>query len=111
MSEETLIEETATSNVVKIQAKAKQPLDVEYAGTVYRLPGRIPPSLLTVQAQIRRPALTTQAVKDEYQKQVGVAVLSAFFESVVPEDLQNVLDMEDIEAVFKAWSDHVELGK
>lgn len=111
MSEDTLIEETATPGPVKIQAKAKKPLDVEYGGTVYRLPGRIPPSLLTAQAQIRRPTLTTQAVKDEYQKQIGSAVLAAFYENVLPEDFQNVIDLEDIAQVFEAWSNHVELGK
>ncbi|HEY4267527.1 MAG TPA: hypothetical protein VGM94_04975 [Galbitalea sp.] len=96
---------------VQIPAKSKPPLDVEYGGGVYRLPGRIPPSLLTAQAQIKRPTLTTAAQKEEYQKQVGAVVLAAFFENVLPDDFQNVIDLEDIEPVFKAWSDHVELGK
>lgn len=96
---------------VQIQAKTKKPLDVEYGGIVYRLPGRIPPSLLTAQAQIRRPTLTTQVQKEEYQKQVGVVVLAAFFENVIPPEFQDAIDLEDIEPVFKAWSTHVELGK
>lgn len=96
---------------VQIEAKTKKPLDVEYGGQVYRLPGRIPPSLLTAQAQIRRPSLATQAQKDDYQKQVGVAVLAAFYENVLPEEFQGAIDLEDIEPVFSAWSEHVELGK
>lgn len=110
MSEDNLVEET-THGPVKIVARAKKPLDVEYDGIVYRLPGRIPPALLTAQAQIRRPSLTTQAVRDDYNKQVGTAVLAAFYELVMPEDFQNAVDLEDIGNVFEAWSNHVELGK
>ncbi|MGG7507972.1 hypothetical protein [Plantibacter sp. YIM 135249] len=99
------------SGTITITTRKKQPLDIDYDGVVYRLPGRIPPRLLTAQSEIRRPTLTTQAVKDEYDKQVGVTILSVFYELVLPEELQSVIDLEDIEPVFSAWSEHVELGK
>jgi hypothetical protein len=112
MSDETLIEEPpVVPGPLKIAARAKKPLDVEYDGTVYRLPGRIPPELLTAQAGIRRPTMQTKDQKEEYGKQVGVSILAAFYEIVLPADFKAAIDLEDVEPVFQAWSDHVELGK
>jgi hypothetical protein len=108
MADDTLIEEPpVTPGPLKIAARAKKPLDVEYDGTVYRLPGRIPPELLTAQAGIRRPTMQTKDQKEEF----GVSILAAFYERVLPDEFKAAIDLEDIEPVFQAWSDHVELGK
>jgi hypothetical protein len=112
MTDDNLIEEAPVAPApLKIVARAKKPLDVEYDGTVYRLPGRIPPELLTAQAGIRRPTMQTKDQKEEYGKQVGVSILAAFYERVLSDEFKAAIDLEDIEPVFQAWSDHVELGK
>lgn len=112
MSDDTLIDQpTPVPGPVKVQAKAKPPIGIEYADKVYTLPGRIPPEVLTAQNEIRRPTMQTAAQKADYEKQVGIAVVSVFFQKVLPLEFQEAIDLSDIDAVFEVWSNHVELGK
>lgn len=105
-----MTESTAVKALV-IKAKPRTPLAIEYDGTVYTLAGRIPPEIMTIQAQSKKPRDPAKDVQEDYQREVGVAMIDRFYELVVPNDFKAVLDLEDLEAVFEAWSGHVGLGE
>lgn len=89
----------------------RKPLKINYGGTKYTLPGRIPTDLITAQDSVPRPKVMAGSQKDAYQGQVSVAIIAAFIEHVVPEDFKNELDFDDVPQVFEAWSEHVGWGK
>ncbi len=103
--------ETTAVKALQIKAKSRPPLVVEYDGTEYTLTGRIPSEILTAQAQSKKPKNPAKDVQQEYQLEVGVALINAFYDLVVPESFKAVLDMEDLDAVFTAWAGHVGLGE
>lgn len=103
--------ETTAVKALSIKAKARKPLVVEYDGSEYTLPGRIPPEILTIQAQNKKPKNPAKDVQEQWQRESGVAVVDKFYELVIPEDFKAVLDLEDIDAVFTAWAGHVGLGE
>lgn len=103
--------ETTAVKAQLIKAKSRPPLVVEYDGTEYTLPGRLPAEILTVQAEIKQPKNPAKAVQEQWQNEVGIATVNAFYQLVVPEEFKAVLDMEDLGPVFKLWSEHVGLGE
>jgi hypothetical protein len=103
--------ETTAVKALQIKAKSRPPLVVEYDGTNYTLPGRIPSEIMTIQAQHKAPKNPAKDVQEAYAREVGVAVIDRFYELVVPDDFKGVLDMEDLGPVFEAWSGHVGLGE
>ena len=66
---------------------------------------------MTIQAQHKKPRNPAKDVQEDYQREVGVAVIDRFYDLVVPADLKLALDMEDLGPVFEAWSEHVGLGE
>ncbi|WP_065962830.1 hypothetical protein [Curtobacterium sp. UCD-KPL2560] len=103
--------ETTAVKALQIKAKSRPALVVEYDGTEYTLPGRIPSEIMTIQAEYKRPKNTAKDVQEQWQRDLGVAAINKFYELVVPEALKGALDMEDLGAVFEAWSEHVGLGE
>lgn len=103
--------ETTAVKALQIKAKSRPPLIVEYDGTEYTLPGRIPSEIMTIQAEHKKPKNPAKDVQEQFQREVGVAVIDKFYELVVPADFKGVLDMEDLGTVFEAWSEHVGLGE
>lgn len=105
-----MTEKTAVK-ALSIKAKSRKPLVVEYDGIEYTLPGRIPSEIMTIQAQHKAPRNPAKDVQEKYQREVGVAVIDRFYDLVIPDDFKSALDMEDLGAVFEAWSEHVGLGE
>ncbi|MBF4613748.1 hypothetical protein [Curtobacterium sp. VKM Ac-1376] len=103
--------ETTAVKALQIKAKSRPALVVEYDGTEYTLPGRIPAEILTAQAQNKKPKNPAKDVQEQWQREVGVALVDTFYALVVPENFKSALDMEDLGAVFEAWSEHVGLGE
>lgn len=98
--------------VVHIKPKGTKPLDIEYEDIVYRLSGKIPASILDANSEV--PRLGRGATKEQIDKrneEMGTILVSNFSRDVLPEELRRVLDLADIEQIFDAWSEHVELGK
>ncbi|MCW4458187.1 hypothetical protein [Microbacterium sp. MPKO10] len=97
---------------IEITPKNKRgPLKIKYLGKLYTLPGRIPTEIITSKDSVPRPKVMAGSQKASYEEEVGVAVIAAFYERVIPENFKEVLDMEDIGQVFQAWQEHVGLGK
>ncbi|WIB69802.1 hypothetical protein [Curtobacterium sp. MCBD17_026] len=103
--------ETTAVKAVRIKAKNRPPLGIEYGDGTYILPGRIPSEIMTIQAQNKKPKNPAKDVQEQYQREVGVALVDKFYDIVVPADFKGVLDMEDLPDVFEAWSEHVGLGE
>lgn len=103
--------ETTAVKALQIKAKSRPALVVEYDGAEYTLPGRVPSEIMTIQAQHKAPKNPAKDVQETYQRELGVAVIDRFYELVVPAEFKAVLDMEDLSAVFEAWSGHVGLGE
>ncbi|WIA95800.1 hypothetical protein [Curtobacterium sp. MCBA15_004] len=103
--------ETTAVKAKLIKAKSRPALVVEYDGTEYTLPGRIPSEIMTVQASFKAPKNPAKDVQEQYQRELGVALVDRFYDLVVPDTFKGVLDMEDLGAVFEAWSEHVGLGE
>jgi len=103
--------DTTAVKALQIKAKSRKPLVLEYDGTEYTLPGRVPSEIMTIQAQHKKPRNPAKDVQEDYQREVGVAVIDRFYDLVVPADLKLALDMEDLGPVFEAWSEHVGLGE
>ena len=103
--------ETTAVKALQIKAKSRPPLVVEYDGTEYTFPGRIPSEIMTIQAGIRQPKNPARDAQDQYKREMGIAVIDRFYDLVVPDAFKSALDMEDLEAVFEAWSGHVGLGE
>ncbi|ARC55976.1 hypothetical protein AS850_02670 [Frondihabitans sp. 762G35] len=104
----------APSNAVQIKATVRQPINLEYpagSGDVFTLTGRIPPEILTIQSGYRRPKNASKEAVENHTRELGAALIGAFFTLVIPEDFKNVLDLEDIDQVFTIWSEHVGLGE
>lgn len=97
---------------ITITPSARPPLDIDYGGTVYRLPGRIPASILEAENAVPRiPRNSPDQLRRDREMEVGRILIAAFIVDVIPEDFRRVLDLADIEQVFEAWSEHVDLGK
>lgn len=105
-----MTEKTAVK-ALTIKAKSRPPLVIEYDGTEYTLPGRVPSEIMTIQAQHKAPRNPAKDVQEQYNREVGVAVIDRFYELVVPDNFKAALDMEDLGPVFEAWSGHVGLGE
>ncbi|WIE65956.1 hypothetical protein DEI99_005300 [Curtobacterium sp. MCLR17_036] len=103
--------EPTAIRAVTVRAKSRPPIGIDYADGKYILPGRIPPEILTAQAQNKKPRNPDKKVQEQWQQEVGVALVDKFYELVVPEDFKAVLDLEDIDQVFEIWSEHVGLGE
>ncbi len=103
-------ESTAVQALV-IKAKTRKPLVVNYGDDKFTLPGRIPPEILTIQAQAKKPKNPAKEAQEDWKREVGVALIDKFYELVVPADFKTVLDMEDLGEVFAGWSEHVGLGE
>lgn len=104
----------AASQAVQVTATVRKPIVLEYpAGSreLYELPGRIPPEILTIQAGFRQPRGASKETLDTYQRELGAALIGAFYANVVPEGFRSVLDLEDLDQVFTIWSEHVGLGE
>lgn len=102
--------DTATKAVL-IKSKSRPPLVVEYDGTEYTLPGRIPPEIITIQAENKKPKNPAKDVQEQWQRDLGVALIDKFYDIVVPLDFKGVLDLEDLDQVFEHWAGHVGLGE
>ncbi|MCM3521782.1 hypothetical protein [Curtobacterium sp. P97] len=102
--------DTATK-ALQIKAKTRPPLVIEYAGTEYTLPGRIPAEIMTIQAQHKKPKNPDKKVQEQWQRDLGVATMDKFVELVLPEDFRAAVDLEDLETVFEHWAGHVGLGE
>ena len=103
--------ETTAVKALQIKAKSRPPLVVEYDGTEYTLPGRIPPEILTIQAQNKKPKNPAKDVQEQWQQDLGVALMDAFYAAVIPESFKAVIDLADLDVVFEHWSEHVGLGE
>lgn len=103
--------ETTAVKALSIKAKTRKPLVVEYDGVEYTLPGRIPSEIMTIQAEYKKPKNPAKDVQEQFQRELGVAIIDKFYDLVVPNDFKGALDMEDLGAVFEAWSEHVGLGE
>jgi hypothetical protein len=103
--------ETTAVQALQIKAKSRPALVVEYGGTEYTLPGRIPADIMTIQAQHKAPRNPAKDVQEQFRRELGMAVIDKFYELVVPEAFKGALDVEDLGAVFEAWSEHVGLGE
>lgn len=103
--------ESTAVKALSIKAKSRKPLLVEYDGVEYTLSGRIPSEIMTIQAEYKRPRNPAKDVQEQFQRDLGVAAINKFYELVVPDSFKGALDMEDLGAVFEAWSEHVGLGE
>lgn len=103
--------ETTAVKAKLIKAKSRPPLVVEYDGTEYTLPGRIPPEIMTIQAQNKKPKNPAKDVQEQWQRESGIAVVDKFYDLVIPDDFKRALDLEDIDQVFEVWAEHVGLGE
>jgi len=103
--------ETTAVKALQIKAKSRPPLVVEYDGTEYTLPGRIPPEILTIQAQNKKPKNPAKDVQEQWQQELGVALIDAFYDTVIPASFKAVVDLADLDTVFEHWSGHVGLGE
>lgn len=103
--------ETTAVKALSIKAKSRPPLVIEYDGTEYTLPGRIPPEIMTIQAQNKKPKNPAKDVQQQWQQDLGVATMDKFVELVLPDDFRAAVDIEDLETVFEHWAEHVGLGE
>ncbi len=100
------------TNSVEIEPTVRKDLEMGYGeGRKFLLSGRIPPEIMTIQAQSKQPRNPAKTAQDAYQREVGVAMIDRFYELVVPDDFKAVLDMTDLPKVFEKWSGHVGLGE
>jgi len=103
--------EPTAVRAVTVKAKSRPPIGIDYADAKYILPGRIPPEIITIQAQNKKPKNPAKDVQEQWQRDLGVALIDKFYELVVPEDFKAALDLEDIDQVFEIWAEHVGLGE
>ncbi len=102
--------ETTAVKAQLIKAKGRPDLVVEYDGTDYTLPGRIPAEIMTIQAEHKKPKNPAKDVQEQFQRELGVAIMNEFYSRVIPDDFKAAVDLEDLEQVFTVWSEHVGLG-
>jgi|ERR1051325_2605134 hypothetical protein len=103
--------ETTAVKAKLIKAKSRPDLVVEYDGTEYTLSGRIPPEILSVQAENKKPRNPAKDVQEQWHRELGASLVDKFYQLVVPETFKGVLDLEDIDQVFEVWAEHVGLGE
>lgn len=95
------------SDDIEIKQSARKPIGIKYGDHKFELSGRIPPEILSARAGVSRKGLTVS----QYNEEIGALVIDAFYVHVLPAEFRDVIDLEDVAAVFDAWSKKVGLGE
>lgn len=99
-------------------SKRRKPLKINFGDRKIVLTGAIPLEMIAARNSVPRPKVMAGSQKAAYESEVGIAVIAAFAEFVVPEDVkapsadkEDYVGLDDIPELFEAWSEYVGWGK